>query len=116
MNIHYNPYAVLGVHRGSTDEEIKEAYLRLAMEHHPDRGGDVDKFHTFSTANRSIRTDDNRDALEKLMAFTCQPCPACNCKGYKKKLVNRKPVHIACEVCEGCGYQAPKRAAVRAKR
>lgn len=32
-----DPYAVLGVSRDATDEEIKQAWRRLVREHHPDR-------------------------------------------------------------------------------
>ncbi len=35
---------VLGVGADATPQEIKEAYRRLAMQHHPDRGGDVEAF------------------------------------------------------------------------
>jgi curved DNA-binding protein len=38
-----NPYTVLGVPPGSSPEEIKAAFRKLAMEHHPDRHGGSDE-------------------------------------------------------------------------
>lgn len=37
-----DPYAVLGVQRGADLAEIKAAYRRLMLQHHPDKGGDVE--------------------------------------------------------------------------
>jgi len=37
-------YQTLGVDRSATAEEIKRAYRRLAMRHHPDKGGDSARF------------------------------------------------------------------------
>ena len=43
-------YQTLGVGRRATPEEIKKAYRRLAMLHHPDRGGDESKFKDITEA------------------------------------------------------------------
>lgn len=41
---------VLGVTADADPLTVKQAYRRLAREHHPDRGGDVDTFHTLQRA------------------------------------------------------------------
>ena len=44
-------YAVLSVARGATDEEVKAAYTRLALVHHPDKGGQPGMFAKLSDAH-----------------------------------------------------------------
>jgi DnaJ-class molecular chaperone len=39
-----NYYQTLGLEPGSSQEDIKKAYRRLASKHHPDRGGDAEEF------------------------------------------------------------------------
>ena len=45
-----NFYEVLGVSETATQDEIKKAYRKLAIEHHPDKGGNEDKFKEIAQA------------------------------------------------------------------
>jgi curved DNA-binding protein len=49
-------YKILGVARNATDEEIKKAYRKLAMTHHPDRGGDEEAFKKIKEAYEKLTT------------------------------------------------------------
>jgi hypothetical protein len=49
-----DPWAVLGVRRGSDIEECKQAYRQLALSLHPDVGGDATKFASVVQAYQEI--------------------------------------------------------------
>lgn len=57
-----SPYEVLGLDKKATAEEIKKAYRKLALVHHPDKGGDPEKFKELAWAN-DILSDDHRRAV-----------------------------------------------------
>ena len=46
-------YKILGVSKNATKEEIKKAFRKAAQQHHPDKGGDSDKFKKANEANRN---------------------------------------------------------------
>ena len=49
-----NHYQTLGVERTATPDEIKQAYRRLAGQHHPDKGGDKNRFQEIQAAYNII--------------------------------------------------------------
>ncbi len=53
-----NPHTVLGVDQNATPEQIKSAYRKLAMQHHPDRAGD--------SADSRAKFQEVQDAYEAL--------------------------------------------------
>ena len=44
MSTNIKHYNTLGIQPNASEAEIKKAYRKLAMQHHPDKGGDQAKF------------------------------------------------------------------------
>ena len=61
-------YEVLGVNRDASDEDIKKAYRKLAMKHHPDRNPDNPKseehFKEAKEAYEVLSDDEKRQAFD----------------------------------------------------
>lgn len=53
-------YNTLGVAKTASDAEIKAAYRKLAMKHHPDRGGDEAQFKNLNTAYETLSDPEKR--------------------------------------------------------
>lgn len=49
-----DPYKVLGLSPNATPEEVKKAYRKLCGQHHPDKGGDAEKFKEIQAAYSRI--------------------------------------------------------------
>jgi len=59
-----NYYDILGLSRQATPQEIKAAYRKLAMAHHPDRGGDESTFQKISQAYETLNDANKRSAYD----------------------------------------------------
>lgn len=55
-----NFYDVLGLKDTATQEEIKKTYRKLAVENHPDKGGDEEKFKKISEAYDTLGDEEKR--------------------------------------------------------
>ena len=57
-------YDTLGVERGADADAIKTAYRRLASKHHPDRGGDTQRFQEIQSAYETLSDPQKRQAYD----------------------------------------------------
>jgi DnaJ-class molecular chaperone len=55
-----NYYQTLGVDRDATPDQVKRAYRKLASQHHPDKGGDKNKFQEIEEAYRTLSDPQKR--------------------------------------------------------
>lgn len=53
-------YEILGVARNASQSDIKAAFRKKAMEHHPDRGGDAKKFKEINEAYQALGSAETR--------------------------------------------------------
>ena len=58
-------YKILGVDKKADVSTIKKAYFKLARTHHPDRGGDKDKFQEIQGAYEVLSDREKRDLYDK---------------------------------------------------
>ena len=64
-----DPYTLLGVDQSSSDQDIKQAFRKLAVKYHPDRGGDENKFKEINEAYDKIKTQEKRQQYESAKRF-----------------------------------------------
>jgi molecular chaperone DnaJ len=58
-------YEILGVGKDASADEVKKAFRRAAIEHHPDRGGDEAKFKELNEAYEVLKDTDKRKRYDQ---------------------------------------------------
>jgi len=62
-------YQTLGVSRDAEQKEIKTAFRKLAMKHHPDKGGDEEEFKRVQAAYDTLSDPDKRAEYDNPNSF-----------------------------------------------
>ncbi|MDM7992942.1 MAG: DnaJ domain-containing protein [Candidatus Fermentibacter sp.] len=72
-------YEVLSLPETATADEVAQAARRLLFEHHPDRGGDPERFKLIARARDLLADPDRRRAYDARLAAwrAAQRPPAC---------------------------------------
>lgn len=78
------PYELLEVSSKATNAELRAAYRRACMLHHPDRGGTPEAFHAIQQAYRALKK---------------RGCSECNTKGFITVRTGLFAKRIPCPNC-----------------
>jgi len=66
-------YQILGIKKEASAEEIRRAYHRLAHQHHPDKGGDSQKFKEINEAYQVLSTKEENPVRPLRPGFRRRP-------------------------------------------
>lgn len=58
-------YSILGVPKNSSADDIKRSFRKLAQEHHPDKGGDAERFKELNEAYSVLSDPQKRAVYDK---------------------------------------------------
>uniref|UniRef100_A0A6C0CZX1 J domain-containing protein n=1 Tax=viral metagenome TaxID=1070528 RepID=A0A6C0CZX1_9ZZZZ len=61
-----NFYDILEINRSATQEEIKKAYKKLALIHHPDKGGDATVFQDIQAAYETLKDAEKKNLYDQM--------------------------------------------------
>jgi molecular chaperone DnaJ len=75
-------YKTLGLEKNATAEDVKNAFRRLALQHHPDRGGDAEKFKEANEAYQVLSDKDKREQYDRFGTVNEGPAGAGGFHGF----------------------------------
>lgn len=113
-------YHLLGVHRASTTQEIKDRFRELAAIHHPDRlapettdeerAHHADIFAKYSTAYAVLKGETSIVEYNKYLDLLYPRCSSCRGAGCLTKTIGfTKAETRRCESCGGSGIVQRRR-------
>ena len=76
-------YEVLGVNKNDSCNDIKKTYFKLARTHHPDKGGDPEKFKAILRASEVLTDERKRKMYDELGVIDGETAPAVNTGGFQ---------------------------------
>ena len=75
MSTKPNFYDILSLEKTANESQIKKAYRKLAMKHHPDKGGDPEKFKKVSEAYEILSDPNKRKQYDQFGTYDSQEMP-----------------------------------------
>jgi DnaJ-class molecular chaperone len=57
-------YSILGVAKNASDQDIRKAYKKMSMQHHPDRGGNEEEFKRVNEAYQTLKDPQKRQQYD----------------------------------------------------
>ena len=57
-------YDILNIQKDASQNDIKKAYHKLAIRHHPDKGGDSNKFKEISEAYETLSNPEKKQQYD----------------------------------------------------
>ena len=75
-------YDILGVNKTQSCTDIKKAYHKLAFTHHPDKGGDPEKFKEILRASEILTNDTKRRAYDEFGIIEGETPPGFPTQGF----------------------------------
>ena len=58
-------YETLGVSKNASEKDLKTAFRKLAAKHHPDAGGDAEKFKEINEAYNTLKDPQKRQMYDQ---------------------------------------------------
>jgi len=99
-------YGILDVIRMASQEAVRDAYYRLAVKNHPDRGGDVEVMLAITKAWGAIKTPEKRKEYERKLIMMSVTCKKCAGRGGTPVHKNFQKSLRRCPACNGEGVES----------